>query len=295
MTGIVYLARCVAILAVFCGTLFADSVEPLKVIYLSPDPDDQRAGYYEDVIRMALDRSNVPYSMQGIYAKMTHRRKIQSVVTGELSVMWATSRPEVDALLEPIKIPICSGLIGYRVLMIRKDLQPVLAEVKTLDELKSFRIGQGVGWGDTAILENAGFVVDTAPYDSLFKMLDVGRFDLFPRGIHEAQMELNIHKKRLPSLMIDSHIGLHYPLIRFLYVKKGNEPLREALTLGLERMQADGSFNEFLENHPFMKPIMEQSGPKDRVWFELDNPFVNPDDLKNARKYFDQKLLSRIR
>jgi hypothetical protein len=56
--------------------------------------------------------------------------------------------------------------------------------VHSLADLKPMRFGQGSDWPDTAVLRDNGLqVVTSQNYASLFRMLDAGRFDLFPREV----------------------------------------------------------------------------------------------------------------
>ncbi len=59
-----------------------------------------------------------------------------------------------------------------------KDL---LASARTLDDLRRLRFGQRQDWADTPILRANGLEVKTSQnYESLFRMLDAGRFEVFP-------------------------------------------------------------------------------------------------------------------
>jgi hypothetical protein len=285
----------VMLFAFFCVGSWAGGAEVLEVMYPATDSNDPRASYYADVLKLVLDKSEVPYTLEGKRVQMSHLRKVKTVVNGELSVIWCSNLSEIDEHLEPVRIPICGGLLGYRVFMVHQDTLPALAMMQDLKALRSFQIGQGIGWSDTDVLEHAGFSVDVAPYDSLFKMLNADRFALFGRGVHEAHAEVEARQSEFPALTVAPSIGLHYPLIRFFYVRKTDEQLKKALAIGLKRAHADGSFKAFFRNHPLVKPVLDRGDLQSRHWLELENPFLSEEDLESAQKYFDPGLLGLSR
>jgi hypothetical protein len=58
--------------------------------------------------------------------------------------------------------------------------------VQSLEQLKKYTIGQGIGWQDAKILQHNGLnVVDVDAYESLFKMVAAGRIDLFCTGANQ--------------------------------------------------------------------------------------------------------------
>lgn len=98
-----------------------------------------------------------------------------------LQVMWAQSRDDLEETLLPIRIPIYRGLIGWRIPLVSAANKDLLASVRTLDDLRRLRFGQRQDWADTPILRANGLEVKTSQnYESLFRMLDAGRFEVFP-------------------------------------------------------------------------------------------------------------------
>ena len=73
--------------------------------------------------------------------------------------------------------------MNHRLFFIRQGDQARFDNIKTLEDLKQIRFGQGRSWQDASILENAGLnVVKATKKPSLYHMLDGGRFDAFPPG-----------------------------------------------------------------------------------------------------------------
>ena len=90
-------------------------------------------------------------------------------------------RDDLEETLLPIRIPIYRGLIGWRIPLVSAANKDLLASVRTLDDLRRLRFGQRQDWADTPILRANGLEVKTSQsYESLFRMLDAGRFEVFP-------------------------------------------------------------------------------------------------------------------
>jgi hypothetical protein len=98
------------------------------------------------------------------------------------------------------------------VFLVRKESLPRFANVRSLDDLRVFSFGLGLGWIDVGILRNNGLrVVTGSSYDGLFDMLDNGRFDIFLRAAAEVLGEYEDRKQRMPDLAIEPGIVLYYP------------------------------------------------------------------------------------
>ena len=117
-----------------------------------------------------------------------------------------------------VDFPISRGLLGHRIFIIRKNEQSLFQDFSSLNELKEkLIIGSGVGWPDTDIFIAAGFKVQTAAYENLWKMLSLGRFTAFNRGIHEAYVEIKQRKPAYGNLMVDTNVMIVYPFDYFFY------------------------------------------------------------------------------
>ena len=279
-----------SLLSILVFSLFSTEVlsKTLEVVFPSSIHKDIRTDYLVSVLKLALDKSKIDYTLKASGIEMTHSRKMMSVENGSISIIWTAASTKTQKKLDAIKIPIYGGLMGYRVFIINKNIQSKLSLVKDLTDLHSFSIGQGIGWGDVSILKNAGFKVVVAKYNSLFKMVNLKRFDLFSRGIQEAYAEVESHKKTLPSLVVEKDLGIHYPKAVFFYVKKGNKDLKDALTIGLDRAYEDGSFVKLFKNHPYIKTALTSANMESRSWFEIKNPSFDKKDEILVQKYFDK-------
>ena len=157
------------------------------------DYSDPNAAYAIKMLKLAIAHSDNPdYKVEAIHEDFTQARLNEEVRTnGLLDVCWASSDKDIESKLQPIRIPLFKGLLGYRIFIINKNDPAKFTQVETLDDLKKLTIGQGRTWADGRILEANGFnVIKTNKYPGLFYMVEGGRFDAFPRGVHEPFGEL---------------------------------------------------------------------------------------------------------
>ncbi len=261
-----------------CG---ATEPEPLRVRYLQQPEDAVRYTYEYRLIAELMARTEArfgPYQLQPYTGKMSSRRLNNEAIHGErINLMWSDAgHPNLDNQMIRIPFPLLKGLLGYRIFLIRKDDQPRFAAIRSLEELKLLRLGQGANWGDIKIYRHNGFAVTTGKdYQNLFHMLVSGRFDYFPRGVNEAPLEYAAQHEQHPELAIEQTLLLVYRYPVFFYVSRNSPQLAKRLSAGLEQMQADGSFDRFFFD--YYGPVLEQAKLSGRRVFYLDNPFLPAD------------------
>lgn len=149
--------------------------------------------YVVELLQLALARSGGDYRLEPSAQPMPQSRaqlRLEQDDPG-LQVMWAQSRDDLEETLLPIRIPIYRGLIGWRIPLVSAANKDILASARTLDDLRRLRFGQRQDWADTPILRANGLEVKTSQnYESLFRMLDAGRFEVFPREVVVIDGEL---------------------------------------------------------------------------------------------------------
>ena len=105
--------------------------------------------------------------------------------------------------------------------------------MRSLEDLKKFSAGPGRFWGDTQILKaNQIPVVTPVKYHNLFPMLEGGRFDYFPRAVHEPWNEVVANKEL--NLKVEYNLLLVYPFAMYLFVSKQDRALHDKIYQGLE-------------------------------------------------------------
>jgi len=272
------------VLSLLFFNINAQAVE--RIIF--PAMTEEQATRFDDlfeILGIALQKTVTEfgdYVLIPTSVSMTESRLLQEVETGRLiDIIWSSTSPQKEQALRPIRIPLRKGLLGYRISFIHKHNQFSFDTIKNLDELRQFRIGQGIGWGDVALYKHSGIIVEQAPYQSLFKMIGPRRFDLFPRGISEIFTELAVYGKDNPSLKIEDNLMLYYPWPYYFFTSKNNEKLANRIEIGLEMMITDGTFESIFMK--YNQEAIHKARLSERHLIPLENPFL-PDKTPLDRK-----------
>jgi ABC-type amino acid transport substrate-binding protein len=188
-----------------------------------------------------------------------------------------------------VSLPVDKNLGGYCVLLIRKEDQPRLDRVRTLEDLRAFRFGLGLGWIDVDILRHSGLhVVTGSSYDGLFEMLVNHRFDVFPRAAVEVLDELAQREKALPDLHIEQGILFYYPLPMYFWFPPTAEGKRLATRAeeGMRAMIADGTYDRIFDRYQRHK--IEALRLRSRRLIQIENPNLGPETpWADKRLWFD--------
>ncbi|MFZ4528046.1 MAG: amino acid ABC transporter substrate-binding protein [Undibacterium curvum] len=264
------------LLGLWFATFTGNASAITKVIYPAGEtPNDPR---YNDVIEVlinALEKTRYrfgDYICQPSAIAMPKKRYLMELAQKErrVNIVWSPSTEALEQEFTPIRIPLRKGLLGYRVLMIRKDQQAKFDRIQNLADLTGLKFGQGVGWVDNQIYDFHHIPVVQAQYGQLFKMLEAQRFDAFPRGIGEILGEMELNRHDHPDLTIEKNLLLYYPFPYYFFFNHQDKELRERITTGLNIMQKDGSLDAiFLKYH---KAAIEGLNLKNRRLIRLDNP-----------------------
>ena len=136
-------------------------------------------------------------------------------------------------------------------------------------------MGQGTGWNDVAIYRYNHFRVDTSPqYESLFRMLELQRFDFFARGVEEAPKELSAREELYPNIRLEETLCLHYPFVRYFWTSSSPKGVRlkERLLKGLNRLHKSGRFDELF--YQYKGEAIETAHMNNRRILRIVNPFL---------------------
>ncbi len=210
-------------------------------------------------------------------------RELSRGKSGLVDIANVATSPDREERLTAIPIPVDGGLLGFRVCVTPKSSLPLFEGIHTLNDLKNsgIRIGQGTHWPDTSILEANGIHVITHPrFEILFAMLRNDRFECFARGVSEVLYDLEIESD--PSLVIEPHLLLAYPMPSFIFVGAENTELAQRLQLGMERAIYDGKFAAFLRAY-YERPVESlHLGSRDVI--VLKNPHLSEESRSVGRR-----------
>lgn len=267
-------------------SLEAVSAEPIRI--RGPQGNfDASHGYYQGLIELAYEKIGKPISIE--YSPyMVQGRALNELRAGRLvDIYWAGTDESREQALGVVKIPLNKGLLGYRVFITHRDNIERFKKVTKLDDLRDFRLCQGAHWPDTDILLSSGLVVSPNPvYENMFRQTNAKRCDAFPRGINEAQSEIEARKNSMPDLQIYKDLIIYYPFPMYFFVQKGNTQLLSDLEKGLEMSISDGSFDRYMESHPSTKHLFPNDRWNKSEIFIIDNPFLSKEINTNDERYW---------
>lgn len=264
------MSRCVLFL--LCFAALATSAGERLVYPLHSNGEDPEA-YVVELLRLALAHSGGDYQLEPSLEPMPQSRAQLSLERndGRVQLMWTMTTREREADLLPIRIPIYKGLISWRVFLVRADQRDLLAGVTRREQLEALRMGQRHDWPDTDILRANGLTVVTTPgYENLFRMLDAGRFELFPREVVVAWDEQRRAEANGLHLAVDDHLVLHYPTAFYFFTSRQRPELAAAIQRGLEAAIADGSFEHLFQR--YHGETLRRARMERRRVIELVNP-----------------------
>jgi ABC-type amino acid transport substrate-binding protein len=288
--------ECVCVLGMLAVLLAAQApaAEVMTYVYHPPESSlDVRYLYQWEILRTALEKTRGkwgPYRMTPSEL-MTEQRQAFELknATGRLTVMYLSTTPDFEKKLIPVRIPVDRNLGGYSVFLIRKGEESRFAAVRTVDDLRRFTFGVGLGWVDVEILHSSKLkVVTGSSYEGLFEMLAQKRFDIFLRASVEVLDELERHKTALPGLGIEESMILYYPLPMYFWFSPTAEGRRLAARAeeGMRMMIADGTYDAIFDKYQRHK--IQRLHLKERRIIRIDNPFVGASTpFADKRLWFD--------
>lgn len=242
---------CIALL-----TGFASAQPASQQVMYSPG-EIQGDRRYDDMVETlctALEKTRAqfgPYECRSNGLIQPKRRVLQELAgnSKNISVIWNPTSPEYERVFLPVKIPLRKGLLGSRVAFIRREDQEKFSQIRSLNDLREFTVGQGTGWTDNQFYQASGIPLVTAPYGQLLQMLANKRFDLLPRSVLEIGQEKAMAEQASADLVIEKTLLLVYPLPYYFFVNKHDTALQKRLEAGLQMMQKDGSLDAIFNKY----------------------------------------------
>lgn len=232
--------------------LHAEQTAPIIVHYPASDSNPfyyKRVKYFVEILELALSKSNHHYKLEKISLPfMNESRSRTNITTHVYDVHWLNAQNALDTDLQAIRIPLCKGLTGWRILFIRPESQKDFAAIKSLDDLRHFTAGHGNDWPEVTRYDNLELPQKlSGSWKGLFFMLKQNRIDYLSRSALEIYDEEDAFPEL--NLKIESQLTLHYPATYYFYVNKNNKQLADDIQLGLQRAIADGSFDKVFNRY----------------------------------------------
>jgi hypothetical protein len=245
--------------------------------------------YYVSLLNLILNASKAPdevIEFRFANHSLSQARWVAAVVQDRANnVLWTMTNKEREQSMRAIRVPLLKGLIGYRLLVIRKEDEAKFAKINTKEELLALSAGQGMHWPDTEILRSNHFsVTEAMAKENLYKMLAAKRFDFFPRGVTEVSLEAALIRSQ--GLMVEPRLVLHYPAALYFFVNKNNTDLAQRLEKGFAILQKNGEFDKLFLSAERIKSALAILKQPNRKIIELENPLLPSDTPLNIPKYW---------
>lgn len=238
-----------------------------------------------DILKLALSKTRPDVQFNTLRQDYNEARLMGEVIAGNIDVMWAGAAPDKEEKMLTVRIPILKGLLGHRIFIIRQEDKAKFDSIRTLSGLKAYSAGQGTFWGDTKVLQAAQIpTITTIKYANLFPMLEGGRFDYFPRAVHEPWSEVDSRPEL--NLTIDENVMLVYPFAMYFFVNPNNQALHDDIYNGFEMAIQDGSFDDLFFNHPMIKDVLEKANLKNRTILRVPNPYMHDETPYNRKEFW---------
>ena len=149
-----------------------------------------------------------------------------------------------------IHSPIAKGLLGYRVLITRKEMLGSFAHCTTEQQCRNFKAGIPATWADADLFRfNQYPVVEKGLFEEIFIRLKNAEFDYVSLGANEVESVFESMAKPLSGLVIEPSLALQYPFPLVFYVHPDKRELAERISSGLEKLYASGKLDSIFNRY----------------------------------------------
>lgn len=170
--------------------------------------------------------------------------------------------------------PFFQNKLGLRKCLTREKNLPHFKNVKSIEALKTLKLGQQRSWIDVEIYSRNGIpVVEATDFENLFRMMERDRFDCLPLSVLEIDKVLEEQKKNHPDLVVVPDLYIFYPIPVFLSVSRFQQGLADRLDHGLSILFKDGTALRMFEQH-YKSVDMHVEDSSDRL-IVLENPLMS--------------------
>lgn len=286
----------IGLLVVVMSVLQIALAKDIVIVNKRHSEKDTRSLYPYEILEAALTLSEAKYGdfeIRVAEALLPNNRTIDMLAEGQyLNVVMVVTTKEWEEKALPIRIPLRKGVLAYRLLAVKQQNAELFSSIQSAQQLKELTVGLHRNWATWDIMNRLDFpVASVYSYEALFGMLEKGRFDYLPRGVHEIYDELAVRKVEYPNLIVAPKVALYIPSPFYMFVSPKHPRLAERLTWALEEMVKNGMLDEIFDKH-YRQSILE-SRLHERHVINIGNPLLpEPTPLERPELWLD---LSRYR
>lgn len=259
-----------------CLTLLVPlTAQAHQISFWNGNKTPSRQLYEQQVLQAALNAAGVKTSID-IDERNLSISEEASVFSKQLFDVFATvqGNPKLNAENKIlIAKPIMQGLLGQRLLIIRKTDSARFDAIEQIDEMKKMRSGIPIGWADVTLFKaNQYNTVEIGNFETIFNYLVNNDFDYLALGANEIEQVYQQADLEELDLTIAPTLMLHYNFPVVFYVNPNNPELAKHLNTGLERIIKNGTLKAMFDQH--FGHLYSRLNLADRISFELKNPLI---------------------
>ncbi|MBD3584293.1 amino acid ABC transporter substrate-binding protein [Salinimonas sp. HHU 13199] len=271
-------------LTLLTGGAFADTQQ--TIAFWNGNKTQVRQVYERkllDAVLNATVKAHGPFAVSENTETLTNREE-SDVFTDQNTDVFVTvaGNPKLrnkDKIV--VAQPLMKGLLGHRLLIVRKQDLPRFDNIQTEAAFKQLSIGIPDGWADAELFRHNGYnVVEGGTFDEIFDLLAAKKFDYVALGANEIEQAFESRAEKYEMFSIEPTTLLYYPFALVFYVNPEKPALAERLREGLEAVEQSGEaqrlFDEATGN------LIERLNLTDRKVFHLQNPML-PETLQKYR------------
>jgi hypothetical protein len=225
------------------------------------------------------------YQFQLTPHDMNRDRQFRQLVSGvDLTVLVSPPKARWEGQVIRVPVPVQKGLASYRLFFLLSDNIDLLQNVKSVEDLRQFRHGQGRYWSSVKILKDNGFQVVTGhSYTGLFSMLQKNRFDLLMRGLNEVEIEQEVFAQEMKTISLDPHVVLYFYLPNYFYVSPKQPRVAQRLEYGLLKLHENGEFDRHF--HRYYGSALKKFNMGQRTLLKIPNTNIDNSLFEHDKPY----------
>ena len=263
--------------------------ETLVQIRAPQGEGDASHHYYASLLDMALDATEDTHEEASVVIaplNVSQGRAFKLLKgSGRLDVEFAGANLDRESQHHVARVPLTMGLLGTRLLVINKARKQDFDQISTAEQLKAMTACQGSHWPDSDILEDNGYTVVRAPiFEQMWRMLEHGKCDYFPRALIEGYGEVE-HFGAEQFIAYDK-ILLSYRFPMYFFFADDKSHIAERVDLGLRTLIEEGKLQEHLQSHPVTSAAFPLSKYKDSLKLYLGNKNLSRETNSLGSKYW---------
>ncbi|NOH98142.1 ABC transporter substrate-binding protein [Vibrio sp. 99-70-13A1] len=213
---------------------------------------NKRQHYELELLHNLLNwNSNEPVTIHCDNTDFPRAQDEGNIFNNEYDVLVTVAGNKKFANQPVIKLnsPICKGLLGHRILIIREQDQLLFNNISS-SKLKSLTAGIPATWADAELFRSNGYrVLEQGTLSDTLKLLSDKKCDYVSLGANEVESIFQEHTKYLQGLVIEKSISLYYPLPLVLYVHPEKMQLAQLLDEKLHDYILSGRFEALFNQH----------------------------------------------